>query len=170
MSLTRQDFEMFSKLLDEKFDEKLAPVHEKMLKIDGRLDALELKMGEMQTDICELKGDVSTLKKEVLILKEEVAVLNKRVGDLEKQVAVLAVRLTEVEHRVKSIELCLENEIKRDIRFLAENYLPAATRYQQAETERQKLRNDVDVLNIAVRHHSEDLSILKKMFPAAFPA
>lgn len=39
--LTKEDIQMLSQLMDEKFDEKLKPIYEHLDKVDERLDAIE---------------------------------------------------------------------------------------------------------------------------------
>jgi len=174
MALTQNDLMAFSKLLDGKLDEKLSPIHGYMTKIDGRLDGFEQKIEEIRSDLDIVKEDVGILKEDVGILKEDVGILKEAVCMLKEEVKILKeavkkleARVTQLEYRVKAIELCLENEIKRDIRILAENYLPATQHYEKAEEERRKLRDDVGVLVITVQHHSEELCELKKMLSAS---
>lgn len=50
-----------------------------------------------------------------------------------------------------------ENEIRSDIQLLAENYLPAAKRYEKATAKIDAMQADIDVIKSVIREHSEKL-------------
>lgn len=41
-------------------------------------------------------------------------------------------KILPINERLTRLELIIENDVKRDIRVLAENYLPSATRYEDS--------------------------------------
>ena len=53
--------------------------------------------------------------------------------------------------------IVLENEIRLDIKLLAENYLPAAKRYEKATLETESMKADIELLKKVVAEHSEKL-------------
>lgn len=55
------------------------------------------------------------------------------------------------------INITLENQIRPDIKLLAENYLPAATRYEKALLKAENMKADIELLNKVVTEHSEKL-------------
>ena len=55
------------------------------------------------------------------------------------------------------INLIIENEIQHDIRLLAENYVPAAKRYEKASAQLDAMQADIDILKKVVSDHSEKL-------------
>ena len=55
------------------------------------------------------------------------------------------------------INLIIENEIQHDIQLLAENYLPAAERYQKATAQIEAMQADIDIMKKVITEHSEKL-------------
>lgn len=53
------------------------------------------------------------------------------------------------------INLIIENDIQHDIRLLAENYVPAAKRYEKSTAQTEAIQADIDVLKKVVTDHSE---------------
>lgn len=55
------------------------------------------------------------------------------------------------------INLIIENEIQHDIQLLAENYVPAAKRYERTIAEIQSMQADIDIMKKVITEHSEKL-------------
>lgn len=64
-------------------------------------------------------------------------------------------KLEPIKSELNKINLALENEIRPDIKLLAENYLPAAKRYENASNELDGMKTDIDILKKVVTEHSE---------------
>lgn len=58
------------------------------------------------------------------------------------------------------INIIIENEIRDDIKLLAENYLPSAKRYEKATASLEAMKVDIDILKKVVSEHSEKLQKL----------
>lgn len=58
------------------------------------------------------------------------------------------------------INLIIENEIQHDIQLLAENYLPAAKRYEKATAQIEAMQADIDIMKKVITEHSEKLQKL----------
>ena len=76
----------------------------------------------------------------------------------------LDARLKPMENDIKSIKdeqtrinLIIENDIQHDIQLLAENYVPAAKRYEKASAKLEAMQADIDILKKVVSDHSEKL-------------
>ncbi len=80
--------------------------------------------------------------------------LDSRIDALEQR---LDSRIDAMEVRVKSIELHLENVTDKNIQLLAENYLPAAKRYERATAAIDAMQVDIDLMKGVIRNHSEQL-------------
>ena len=108
MSLTREDFEIFEKLLDKSLEKKLQPI---------------------RSDISELKKDVSVLKEDVSGLKEDNISLKERMTRLElhienttdKHIRILAENHLELINKMNENLLFPSrsrvNEVKMDVLF-----------------------------------------------------
>ncbi len=80
--------------------------------------------------------------------------LDSRIDALEQR---LDSRIDSMEVRAKSIELHLENVTDKNIKLLAENYLPAAKRYERATAAIDAMQVDIDLMKGVIRNHSEQL-------------
>ncbi len=142
--------------------------HELVLAISDLLDRkLKMELQPVRADIAELKRDVAELKDDVVELKADVAELKADVAELKADVAVLKADVAELkcdvrnlERRTTNIELHLENETDRNIRLLAENYVPAARRYEQEAGRIDAMQADIDVMKRVIAEHSEKLQRL----------
>lgn len=63
----------------------------------------------------------------------------------------------DMNYGLNKISVILENEIRPDITLLAENYLPAAKRYDKALLETESMKVDIELLKKVVTEHSEKL-------------
>lgn len=132
MTLTKEDLNAISQLLDTKFQSELQPI-----KNDIRT---------LKEDVQMLKSDVQSLKEEVQILKEDVQSLKDRVQNLE--------------NRVYAMELHMENVTDKNIQILAENYMPAAVRYEKALSQMERMQADIEIIKKVVIRHSRKIQAL----------
>lgn len=58
---------------------------------------------------------------------------------------------------IRDIKLHLENVTDKNIQLLAENYVPAAKRYEKAVPEIQAMQADIDIMKKVISDHSEKL-------------
>lgn len=65
--------------------------------------------------------------------------------------------ITDIKNEIHKINVILENEIRPDINLLAENYLPAAIRYEKSNKEHDAMKSDIEILKKVVTEHSEKL-------------
>ncbi len=65
--------------------------------------------------------------------------------------------ITDIKNEVQKINVILENEIRPDIKLLAENYLPVAIRYEKSNKEHDAMKDDIELLKKVVTEHSEKL-------------
>jgi len=80
---------------------------------------------------------------------------------LDKKLKPIDERLVKLEKDTKAeftkMNFILENEIRPDIKLLAENYIPSASRYERATNEHENMKNDIELLKRVVSEHSEKL-------------
>ena len=62
--------------------------------------------------------------------------------------------MAEVKTAVFEMKVCMENHILPCIQLLAENYLPAAKRYETAVVDMEIVKADVEILKMTVKKHS----------------
>lgn len=129
MSLTNEDLLAISNLMDTKIGT-----------LDKKIDDVK---NELKSDITSIKDNVQDLKTDVQNLKTDVQDLKGDVQNLKGEQS--------------RINLIIENEIRNDIKILAENYVPAAKRYEKDSAKIEKMQSDVDMLKKVVAEHSEKL-------------
>ena len=69
----------------------------------------------------------------------------------------LAAELQPLKDDIRDMKLHLENITDKIIQLLAENYVPAAKRYEKAVPEIQAMKADIEILKKVVTNHSERL-------------
>lgn len=69
----------------------------------------------------------------------------------------LQAELQPLKDDIRDIKLHLENITDKNIQLLAENYVPAAKRYEKATAQIEAMQTDIDVMKNVIREHSEKL-------------
>ncbi len=140
-----------------------------MLAISDLMDvkihaALQTELQPVKDDIRDLKEHVQSLEQHVNSLEHHMEhrmdSLEHRMDSLEHQTNGLEHRIQKLEQQVSGIQLTLENKTNRDIRLLAENYVPAAKQYERAVIQIESIQTDLDVVKKVVATHSEQLQQL----------
>lgn len=108
----------------------------------------------VREDIAELKTDVAELQADVENLKTGMAKLETGVAKLENGVAKLETGMQKLDDRVTKIELHLENVTDRNIKILAENYVPATKRFEEVTLQIPDMQCDIEVLKNVTAEHS----------------
>ena len=136
-----------SDMMDTKLAGALRPVRE---------DIAELKtdVAGLKTDVAVLQADVENLKTGMAKLETGVAKLENGVAKLENGVAKLEIGMQKLDDRVTKIELHLENVTDRNIKILAENYVPATKRFEEVTLQIPDMQCDIEVLKNVMAEHS----------------
>ena len=153
MVLTKDDLLAVSQLLDVKLQPMYAGIMAEIADLKNRVSALEDRMTSLETEISDLKNRVSSLEDRVSSLEMEVLSLGDRVSALENEVS-------ELGRKVTLTNLEIENEIRPHIQLLAENYVPAAKRYEKTSAQVEEMHSDIDVMKKVITKHSETLQRL----------
>lgn len=74
---------------------------------------------------------------------------------LSARIEPLKVDIQEIKNDILSMKLDIENDIKSDIKLLAENYVPAARKYEKATAKIEAMQSDIDLMKKVIREHSE---------------
>ncbi len=61
---------------------------------------------------------------------------------------------------IRDIKLDIENDIKPKLRLLAENYVPAAKRYEKAVPRMEAMEADINIMKKVIHEHSQKFQIL----------
>ncbi len=79
---------------------------------------------------------------------------------LESRLKPLENEIESIKYEQKRINIIIENEIRTDVKKLAENYLPAAIRYEKETAKIEAIEADIEVIKHVIREHSEKLQKL----------
>ena len=182
--MTEQNQELLlaiSDMLDQKFEKELRPIKDDIceMKTDVKelqSDVTELKtdvkelqndvtelqsdVRELRSDVTELQSDVKELRSDVTELQSDVKELRSDVTELQSDVTELQNDVTKLQENVHGIHLYLENEVDYKISLLAENYVPAAKRFEQSASRIDAVEEDVGILKTVVAQHSKMLQRL----------
>lgn len=133
--------------LDEKLDEKLEKLEKKLeIKLEEKLEQkLEQKLDQKLDEKLDVK--LAPISADLTILKEQVLSLTERMDRVEADV-------TDIREKQEQTAGIIENQLIPNIKLLAENYVPAAKRYQESEQKQAAMENDIKLLKIVVADHS----------------
>lgn len=154
--MTEQNQELLlaiSDMLDQKFEKELRPIKDDICELKTDVKELQSNVTELQSDVKELRSDVTELQSDVKELRSDVTELQSDVTELQNDV-------TKLQENVHGIHLYLENEVDYKISLLAENYVPAAKRFEQSASRIDAVEEDVGILKTVVAQHSKMLQRL----------
>ena len=162
--MTEQNQELLlaiSDMLDQKLDEKLDQKFETELRpIKDDICELKTDVKELRSDVTELQSDVKELQSNMTEVQNDVKELRSDVTELQSDVTELQSDMTKLQENVHGIHLYLENEVDYKISLLAENYVPAAKRFEQSASRIDAVEEDVGILKTVVAQHSKMLQQL----------
>lgn len=119
---------------------------EDLLAISNLMDvkissALQSELQPIKDDIRDIKAELQPIKDDIKNIKAELHTMREDIDDLK--------------YRMTKVELHLENVTDKNIRLLAENYLPAAKRYEKASAQIDAMQADIEIMKNVIGHHSE---------------
>lgn len=74
--------------------------------------------------------------------------------------AILQTEFQPVKDDIRDIKIDIENRIKPDIKLLAENYVPAAKKYEKAVPQLEAMQADIELMKKIITEHSEKLQMI----------
>ena len=146
------------------------------------VSTLKCEVTELKEDVSVLKEDVSVLKEDVAVLKEDVTTLKDEVTELKEDVSTLKCEVTELKEdvstlkcdvtvlkedvkktqiKISGIEMTLENEIRNNIRIVAEGHTDIIRKFDDYMIENSKEMFSVrmNILETDVRNIKEKIGI-----------
>lgn len=103
------------------------------------IQGVKADMRDMKSDVKSIKGEIQFLKDEVQALKDDVQTLKTEMHDVKERLSVL-------ETKVMGLNLLLENEIRTNIRRVAEGHLDLSRNLHEA----MKIDNEKEMIAIRV--------------------
>ena len=152
--------DMLDQKLDQKFETELRPIKDDICELKTDVKELRSDVTELQSDVKELRSDVTELQSDVKELRSDVTELQSDVKEVRSDGRELQSDMTKLQENVHGIHLYLENEVDYKISLLAENYVPAAKRFEQSASRTDAVEEDVGTLKTVVAQHSKMLQQL----------
>ena len=134
-------------VMEEALDEKL---EEKLASIQGEICNVRIEIKEVKTDLGGVKEELKEVKTDLGGVKEELKEVKDDLGGVKCNVESLKSEVTK-------LNLDHENVIKPQLRLLAENYVPAAKKYEESTQTIGQMQLDIEMLKKVVAYHSEIL-------------
>lgn len=107
---------------------------------------LKEDVAELKTDVAVLKEEVAELKSDMIEVKADIIVLKEEVLKTQANVAEMKTELQDTKAKVIEISLTQENEIRTNIRRVAEGHLDLSRNLREA----MKPNNEVEMLSVKV--------------------
>ena len=79
---------------------------------------------------------------------------------LDAKIEPLKIDMEELKNDILKIKLDIENDIKPNIMLLAENYVPAAKKYEKAVPQIESLQADIELMKKVIAEHSQKLQMI----------
>lgn len=172
MTLTQEDLLSISNLLNVKIQAglqaELQPVNDsirdlrffiqsehELIKNDIRNLFAELQ--GVKDDIRNLFAELQAVKDDISNLYAELRAVKDDISGIHSEMRTLKDEVNGLNYRVTRLELHIENVTDKNIQLLAENYVPAAKRYEKATAQIESMRTDMEIIKSAIEHHSEAL-------------
>ena len=152
--------DMLDQKLDQKFETELRPIKDDICELKTDVKELRSDVTELQSDVKELQSNMTELQSDVKELQSNVTEVQNDVKELRSDVTELQSDMTKLQENVHGIHLYLENEVDYKISLLAENYVPAAKRFEQSASRIDAVEEDVGILKTVVTQHSKMLQQL----------
>lgn len=142
---------------------------EMLVAIYGGVEHIKGEVKELKNDVSELKDNVSqlnmrvgNLEADVAELKEDVTVLKEDVTELKSDVTVLKEDMKETKVQISGIDMTLENEIRNNIRIVAEGHTDIIRKfddYVAVENGKEMFSIRLNILETDVRNIKEKIGI-----------
>ena len=110
-------------------------------KILALLQSMNERMEHMEQDIKDVKQDIQDVKEDVTNIKAEMSSLENHVSYVDK-------RLEKVENNTSPIRTTVENEIRFNIRVVAENHLNLYQNLGQTRLDVEKIKGQQEVVEV----------------------
>ena len=106
--------------------ERVTAIEERLTVVEDRLTAVEERLEVMEKRLTAVEERLEVVENRLTAVGEGLALIEARLIIVEEKVTVLEERFSVVENKVTYINLMLENEIRINIRLVAEGHLDLA--------------------------------------------
>ena len=118
---------------------------------------IQAELQPLKDDISHIKGDINYMKSDINHLNNDVSNIKSDINHLNDDVSNIKSDINHLNDDINSIKMHLENVTDKNIQLLAENYVPAAKRYEKATAKTEAMQTDIDVIKSIILEHSDKL-------------
>ncbi len=118
---------------------------------------IQAELQPLKDDISHIKGDINYMKSDINHLNNDVSNIKSDINHLNDDVSNIKSDINHLNDDINSIKMHLENVTDKNIQLLAENYVPAAKRYEKATAKIETMQTDIDVIKSVILEHSDKL-------------
>ena len=118
---------------------------------------IQAELQPLKDDISHIKGDINYMKSDINHLNDDVSNIKSDINHLNDDVSNIKSDINHLNDDINSIKMHLENVTDKNIQLLAENYVPAAKRYEKATAKIETMQTDIDVIKSVILEHSDKL-------------
>lgn len=122
----------------------MALTNEDLLAISQLLDT------KLDARLKPIERDIKSIRDEQILMRDE----QRRLRDEQEGIRDEQKGLRDEQTRIR---LIIENDVVRAINILAENYLSAAKRYEDAADKINAMQTDIDIMKKVISDHSKKL-------------
>ena len=136
---------------------ELQAVKDDVNHLRSELQAVKDDVNDLRSELQAVKDDINDLRSELQAVKDDVNDLRSELQAVKDDIRTLRDEVNGLNYRVTKLEVHIENVTDKNIQLLAENYVPAAKRYEKASAQIDAMRVDIEIIKGAIEHHSEAL-------------
>lgn len=143
-------------------EQMIQSIYEGMQETRQSVSNLETKFELMSSEMSELKTEFADMKVEMSDIKADVSELKTDVSELKSDVSGLKNDVSDLKTQMRNVQLTLENEIRYNIRAIAEGHLDLSRKLDEAlkvSHEKEMLLVRVGTLETDVRNIKTKIGI-----------
>ena len=138
--------------------EKLDLLLKGMQEINTRLSSIEDRLSALEERVAVIEDRLSALEERVAVIEDRLTAVEDRLTVVENRLSVVENRLTAVEQDIRQIKLVAENELRVNIKRIAEGHLDLSRNLHEAI----KPCAEMEMLTVRVGILESDVRNIKK--------
>ncbi|MCI6630601.1 MAG: hypothetical protein MSH20_07350 [Lachnospiraceae bacterium] len=133
-------------------------INTRLSSIEDRLSALEERVAVIEDRLSALEERVAVIEDRLTAVEDRLTVVENRLSAVEDRLTVVENRLTAVEQDIRQIKLVAENELRVNIKRIAEGHLDLSRNLHEAI----KPCAEMEMLTVRVGILESDVRNIKK--------
>ena len=142
----------------QEINTRLSSIEDRLAALEERVTIIENRLSALEERVAIIENRLSVVEDRLSALEERVAIVEDRLSALEERVAIIENRLSAVEQDVRQIKLVAENELRVNIKRIAEGHLDLSRNLHEAI----KPCAEMEMLTVRVGILESDVRNIKK--------